>query len=858
MPHVVNGCGTWYYGKQNLETYDGICRFCGKAGKLRAYDTTMYIVFCFIPIFPLKKRRVIDECPHCKRHYALSPGKWQEVKGKDIQEAMEKYHSDPTNAELAKAALAKHLVYRERENFLELAEEVKAGFPNHTEMYSAIGQLEMALGFLEEAEQTFLEIQQFDPANEEAREDLAEVYIQKLEPENAEPHLAHILEKGIPDKVSHYIRLAGAYQGIGQHQRALEILDLCRNLVPFIEKEKIYRKMQKQSKKHLMSGKRMVPKWLQLDMAAGGGGGRDLSGRLARQIPLLILAAVISIYLISAIRTGENRKIYLVNGLAEEYSVRVNGQEHRLMPLQPTGIKTGEGLIEVEPVKGNMLPEPMSVTIKTNFFTRPFVKKTYILNPDKVAILAKDKIFYVPDNQPVFSSQEPVCEFFSNQSLYCFGKVNYLFERFPGTIKLSGNKSEHRTRLYVLGQDGDLSYESRLAAYLEYAGTEKMKQYIQARLKFTPQDPTLIYLLSQTGEPEVFRTVSKPFLEQRPVCMHWHRAYQDWKEKQGEDEGLAAEYMALLATEPDNKILQYLAGRVTHNTDEQLRLIGQAAGEPDPLPQALVALCYHYMSQAEYQRSLSYIRQACKLEPDNQDYQHYLLKALAACQEWDTALKMIRELREQNPEMNQYALQEAYLLAQTGRLEEAKQEINQYVEGIYGTVDHEQKTKDKESLNNYLLYIAGSHPEAIQAFIAMGSRSYEIIQAIEEGDMEKAETISKTQEPLSQQDHVLLYVGEKRAGREEQAKAHLDAIVESLAKGSYEQRRYGEALKTGEAADHKELLRFAMEVEEKRILLLAMAYRFPEQQKEYLDLACRLFYDKTFPYHFVKALAESR
>ena len=59
MPQVVNGCGTWYYGKKNLQQYQGVCRACGALTTLSSYDTRLYAVVFFIPLIPLARKRII-------------------------------------------------------------------------------------------------------------------------------------------------------------------------------------------------------------------------------------------------------------------------------------------------------------------------------------------------------------------------------------------------------------------------------------------------------------------------------------------------------------------------------------------------------------------------------------------------------------------------------------------------------------------------------------------------------------------------------------------------------------------------------------------------------------------------------
>ena len=53
MPGVVNGIGTWFWGKSNVYVRRDECASCGHTGDLISYDTRSYIVILFIPVFPL-------------------------------------------------------------------------------------------------------------------------------------------------------------------------------------------------------------------------------------------------------------------------------------------------------------------------------------------------------------------------------------------------------------------------------------------------------------------------------------------------------------------------------------------------------------------------------------------------------------------------------------------------------------------------------------------------------------------------------------------------------------------------------------------------------------------------------------
>src|SRR6187399_418308 len=115
MPGTVNGCGTHYYGKKNLEKRLGPCRHCGRSVGLESYDTRLFVVFVFIPIFPLKRMRIIDQCPACTWHYATEADKWETAKQLEVSGAMEKFRASPT----PESAMAAH---QQLMNFHQLGE----------------------------------------------------------------------------------------------------------------------------------------------------------------------------------------------------------------------------------------------------------------------------------------------------------------------------------------------------------------------------------------------------------------------------------------------------------------------------------------------------------------------------------------------------------------------------------------------------------------------------------------------------------------------------------------------------------------------------------------------------------------
>src|SRR6516162_8985803 len=112
MPSTVNGIGTTYYGTKNLSVRTGTCEFCRRVVNLRSYDTRLWFVVVFIPVIPLGRKRIFDQCPVCTKHRAMKANDYDDLKRARIVEVTEQFQADPS-AQNALAAHATILQFRE-------------------------------------------------------------------------------------------------------------------------------------------------------------------------------------------------------------------------------------------------------------------------------------------------------------------------------------------------------------------------------------------------------------------------------------------------------------------------------------------------------------------------------------------------------------------------------------------------------------------------------------------------------------------------------------------------------------------------------------------------------------------------
>src|SRR5687768_13271195 len=106
MPHVINGVGTWYYGKRNVHRLRNVCGQCSAVTDLESYDTTLYVVVLFVPLVPIGRRRILESCPSCNQHRMMPLAEWERVKAAAVAVVLEKLRADPDDREAVLEAIA--------------------------------------------------------------------------------------------------------------------------------------------------------------------------------------------------------------------------------------------------------------------------------------------------------------------------------------------------------------------------------------------------------------------------------------------------------------------------------------------------------------------------------------------------------------------------------------------------------------------------------------------------------------------------------------------------------------------------------------------------------------------------------
>lgn len=525
MPTTYNGIGTHYYGKKNRTVRTAACHSCNRVGSLASYDTRLWFIIVFIPVIPLKRKRIIDQCPSCTRHYAADADVYEQSKQLQVSGALDQFRREPS----PEAALQVHgllLSYHEREQAAQFRETVRQRFPAEAELMAGLAaQLDHASEFGPAFEfyEAALKLQ---PDLPEARVGVARRKMAEGDLDAAR-RLLDFLET--PGAGQHYALgpidvLSGHYQRQGRHEEALAIAAHLLREVPQAGQQHTFRGFVRRSEKalgryesilpprehslrSLFRGETSVyPKWIRWTII-GGAAMALLAGGL----------------LINNEYIRRHRTIHVVNACGPGIQVRVDDQSP--VTIGTSGrLVVGEGRHRIQ--LSGAVNETHEVNLQSTFFDRWFGKPAWILNPGGEAVLDQGTLYYAENPPP---SQHHLIV---GRTFVALPHVDYAFEPPPNKLDIGRKNGQvEKTSLQqFLGPDS-----TAFAATIDQDRVAAL-DFAEHRLRRQPEQRELLqHYFSEGMQHDASRVEAflKSSLDRRPIQVQWHRAYQSSANSRG-------------------------------------------------------------------------------------------------------------------------------------------------------------------------------------------------------------------------------------------------------------------------------------------------------------------------------------
>jgi len=840
MSFTVNGIGTNIYGRDREFTREEQCDQCGRMTRLSSYDSTNYFVVLFFPVIPLGKLRVMDHCGQCQRWRQLPLKEWESAKEVAIRDSLQAMRSNPSDPEAVKQALVAATQFQDQGVLLQF-KQVADKFRSDADVQGLLGATLSYFGRNEEAISAY---QSSLAARDEigTREQLALEYAGIGQPERAEPHLAHIWHPDQADKVGLGIALVNGYQSTGDHRTALAKLDKIAETHPDIATDREFKQIYKAAKKHERKGK-PVPQ------VAGSGASykeSSSSSSVAKWIfPIALLAGLV-FFLVASFIAGNNREIALINGLNDSYTATVAGEEYLLEPNDVQRVSIGEGQIPVSAtINGIQLPEE-SHEIKTPFLARLFGKPLFVINPDKAAVLSKQKVVYSEHGDV----GEPDYEFFVGESFYRFNGIDFQFQEPPSEMDLGSARTVTKDMVQLAPvEDTELATISQLSMFLE---EEQFEAYLQQQVRFGRASEISIGMLMNRIESDELLELLKPKLDETPTNLAVHRAYQQMLETLSPEVDLIAQYKNRLAKNPDDGNLMYLVARLCKK-DERRKYLTQAIKANPPSAYAYNSMAFEALNAGQYKAAVPCARKAVEMGSST-SFRLVLAQLLEASGKFDEALRLMEESLPGDSFIAQMQRlnTEIPILVAAGKAQHAGKRINELLEQLE---DSPMQDELALAFGGQLAYAQGQVGQ-LSKLLEASPENEPFYMLVAVGRLEEAaEQFAENESLLDDVSaNLTMYVAAKATSKEGIAEEHLARSIELLAKGDKDSRSIAKLLDVYGVSDRDAIDEVVDWPMDKRTYLAALAFRHPEDFNYYLGLAKKLNYNRTSPYLLIKQL----
>jgi hypothetical protein len=260
MPQTINGVGTHYYGKKDRSFRDGVCRFCGNAGRLESYETRLWFVIVFVPVIPLGRKRILDYCPRCRRHYAAGLQEWETKRQLNVSAAKDGYRTQPS-PESALEAHAAMMAFHSHEEAEQFRNEILQQYPASATLAVGLASHLSQMGLYSQSTKLYERAHELSPDMPEARVGLAYRRMNEGNPEEARRLLDHLMQPGALRTfgVGPLDHLMTVLQKAGKHEEALQIARHVQSELPEVGQQHSFRKFVSKSEKAIGHADSMLP-----------------------------------------------------------------------------------------------------------------------------------------------------------------------------------------------------------------------------------------------------------------------------------------------------------------------------------------------------------------------------------------------------------------------------------------------------------------------------------------------------------------------------------------------------------------------------------------------------------------------
>lgn len=846
MPTRINGIGTAYHGKSNLQAFDGVCQHCHRGGKLENYETRLWFTVLYIPLIPLTKQQIINHCRSCTWHSAIPFGEWERLRENAVETSAAKWsekRDDPAAAMELHSTLA---AFHQRTEADRLAKLLLEQFADNAKVQFYVGRWYERTGMNEAADACFARALKLEPQNLAARRAVAIGHVEQGRLEEAHSLLKAFEPPSEAFEPGAFYLLAKAFQAQDQHREALDILLMLLGAVPGLSSDKEFRQRVRRSERALGIESSVVP-----------------VDPLYRSPTVLVTAAVAAALVAVAIwnmYVERHRTVHVLNGLPTPITVAIDGSETIAVPARgraTVNLAEGKHAAEVTEPCGD--GPPLEFTLESGWLDRFFKNPAYVIDPGRSSVVVWESVEYAEHPQ---AGQGDSFRWSLGQPYISYSDVDYLFEEFPQQIALKKSKrTVTKTRLGTLPLDPVAAVTAKLSDGA--VETLDALPFVEAHLRGDPRHPMLVMVYYSLAMASQQQDRCRDFLAlrlgERPVLVEWHRVYQGLREAQGANAELVRQYDNYLKTEPENSTLLYLRGRVEIDDPRAQAFYDRARATDPSNPYPWYAQAYRRQAAGDFVEARKGFAEACRLNPEDPMMRASFEESRFACGEFDGIAAELRQELAKEPQSLSTHVQLLEALAAAGLGDQAETAQREFAAKV--ATDKQDAHQLALTAQLHLLYLQGRFDDLLtgaqQLQDQRAAATFRFEGCLESGRLEDltSEGISTKLRP--QYLDLLLSLGWSRRGDRTRADAARQRAIDQLETGPREERNAAALLRQGAEAPAGAAHALLLEPAAKVIVIAALAEICPPQRADLLLLAEKLNYRRDFPCHFLKSTIDS-
>lgn len=843
MPGTINGIGTTYYNKKNVEKYEGICEKCGKRGVLKSYEARLWFVFFFIPIIPLAKKMILDYCGKCTNHRVIPLDEWNRIKTDTISEDQAQVQADPDNPEAALKMYSNLRTFGKHEESDQLASELEKKFHDHPGIQLYLGECYEQDGMVEEADKCFERALKAAPDNTAARRAVAIACIEKNDLARASELLSFMRYNDSQTDPWVLFSLATAYQKNNRHTEALTYFETIARVFPDIARtNKDFRKAVQESEKEVGQTQTILPK-------------RQFASSKKLKRAALVVMALTALFFIATWYLSTHQPLHVINQLPAGATITIPGQDPFIIsPGERKLLKVPEGIYDVNIQVEKNPSDVVAVDISNKWYERFFINKVFILNVGKGAVILWEETTYSENPQP----NDPYkFHMYVGESFITTKKANFTFEPFPETISLDNGKPELRSRVDVFAVMPSIMPSLLLK---ENIPVQKILTYIEAHLAITHEDENLLsnYLLLSHINKETTR--ARVFLEknlhQRPVWVEWHRFYQTICQLNNQAGKLIDRYDDMIQKEPDNSALLYLRGRIEPNLQKAIELYDRAIDKDKNNSYPYFARAFYLAGKGELTAARQLCATASRLNPNSSRMNQVFYQLRFALKEYDALEKESISVLSMNPIDWGQLLRLLEIRVAKGDNAGAAKALQDFQRALSKETPQDPYQLNLKSKMKFA-YLKGDFNAIVKDAAALQDESLRRenlkIAYLNLGKMEEAEKLPGIKEFSDGYTCLIYWWGWLQKGNNSKASQWLQLAAEKFQASDLEEKTVGELLKEKKPAKNlvNRLEDLSIDINYKRILYATFARIYPSLRRQLLPLAEKLNFFPEFPFHFL-------